>query len=100
MRIKNKHHLCKCLLPTLLSIWHGHNDGLTYSTCWNGVQISKLNSICNYCDDMRDFWSLLHHAGSLVVAGWMFQLWHGESLVVALKLLFEWDVGCSSLTRG
>ena len=57
MRIKNKHHLCKCLLPTLLSIWHGHNDGLTYSTCWNGVQISKLNSICNYCDDLLTPWT-------------------------------------------
>lgn len=49
--------LCKCLLPTLLSIWHGHNDGLTYSTGWNGVQISKLNSICNYCDDLLTPWT-------------------------------------------
>ena len=57
LRIKNKHHLRKCLPPTLLSIWHGHNDGLTYSTCWNGVQISKLNSICNYCDDVLTPWT-------------------------------------------
>lgn len=40
------------LVLTLLSIRHGHNDGLTHPTGWNGVQVSQLDSICNYGNDL------------------------------------------------